>query len=149
MLEKVITYTDYNDEKRTETFFFNLSKKELADLEYSHSGGLTEWVKRAVEKQDAKYLMDTFTEIIHLSYGVKSPDGRTFLKSEEAYQEFKGTNAYDVLFLEIVTSAEAASNFIVGCMPKDMQAEANKKAKELMDAEAKKNEGNIKAIEKE
>lgn len=143
MLAKTITYTDYNDNERTETFYFNLNQHELAALENSNKGGLTELIRRAAEAQDAKTIMDTFTKIIHMAYGIKSMDGKTFLKSEEAYQEFLGTNAYDKLFMEVVTDADHASDFIIGCMPKDLQADARKKAKEL---EA--NGGNITALDK-
>lgn len=144
MLTKTITYTDYNDNERTETFYFNLNKHELAALEQNKTGGLTEWIKRALEKQDGKTIMDTFTEIIHAAYGIKSLDGKTFIKTEEAYQEFKGSNAYDQLFMELVTEAEKATEFIVGCLPKDLQGSARENAKKL---EA--NGGNISALSKE
>ena len=40
MLKKTITYTDYDGNERTEDFYFNISKAELAELEYSVKGGL-------------------------------------------------------------------------------------------------------------
>ena len=42
MLKKTITYTDYNDVKRTEDFYFNLSKAELSEMELSVDGGYAE-----------------------------------------------------------------------------------------------------------
>ena len=33
MLKKTITYTDYNGSQRTEDFYFNLSKAEIAEME--------------------------------------------------------------------------------------------------------------------
>jgi len=144
MLAKTITYTDYNDNERTETFYFNLNQHELAALEQGKKGGLTEWIKRAVEAQDGKTIMDTFTEIIRAAYGIKSLDGKTFIKTEEAYQEFLGTNAYDKLFMDLVTDADQASEFIIACLPKDMQGSARENAKKL---EA--NGGNISALSKE
>lgn len=130
MLQKAITYTDWNDEERTETFYFNLTKTELSKLEYAHSGGLTEWIKRAVEAKDGKTILDTFEEIIRATYGVKSPDGRTFIKSQQAFEEFKGTAAYDQLYMELVTDGEKAAKFITDCMPKELRAEAEKHMKE-------------------
>ena len=41
MLKKTITYTDYNDNERTEDFYFNFSKAELTEMELSTVGGLT------------------------------------------------------------------------------------------------------------
>lgn len=124
MFKKTITYTDFNDEERTETFYFNLTKTELAKLEYSKGGGLTEWIRRAVEKKDGKSILETFDEILKATYGVKTPDGTGFMKSEASFEAFKATNAYDILFMELVTDADAAAQFIIECMPKDVQTKA-------------------------
>lgn len=130
MLKKTITYTDWNDEERTEDFYFNLTKTELAQLEHSQKGGLTEWIKRAVQAKDGQTILATFEEIIRATYGVKSLDGKTFIKNDQVFEEFKGTSAYDQLYMELVTDAEKAANFITQCMPKDLRAEAEKAMKE-------------------
>lgn len=129
MLQKTITYEDFNGEERSETFYFNLTKTELAKLEYSHGGGLTEWIKRAVEKRDGKTILETFEEIVKATYGVKSPDGKTFMKSDAIFEEFKSTNAYDQLYMELVTDGEKAAEFITQCMPKELREEAVKAMK--------------------
>ena len=146
MLARKITYTDFNDEERSETFYFNLTESELAKLEYSQKGGLTEWIKRATESKDGKVILDTFETIIKATYGVKSLDGRSFVKNDQVFEEFKGTNAYNQLFMELVTDAQAAAEFIAACMPEKMRG----KAKEVMEAELKKvntDEAVIKKVE--
>lgn len=130
MLKKTITYTNWNDEKCEETFYFNLTKTELAQLEYSHGGGLTEWIKKAVETRDGKVILETFEEIIKATYGEKSLDGRTFMKSDEIFARFKGSPAYDVLYMELVTDGEKAAQFIIECMPKELREEATKAVKD-------------------
>lgn len=40
MLEKVITYTDYDGNERKEKFYFNLTKAELTEMELSMREGL-------------------------------------------------------------------------------------------------------------
>lgn len=129
MLEKTITYNDYNGVERTETFYFNLNKSELTKLDYSKAGGLTEWINRAVQAQDGKTIIDVFETIIAVAYGVKSPDGKTLKKSQDLLDEFKSTNAYDQLFMEIVTDAEKAAKFILDCLPPDVRSEAVKQEK--------------------
>lgn len=129
MITKTITYEDFNGESRTETKYFNLTRTELAKLEYSHGGGLTEWIKRAVEAKNGRTILETFEELIKAAYGVKSPDGKTLMKSDEIFEEFKASNAYDQLFMSLVTDAEEASKFIIGCMPKELQEEAAKNMK--------------------
>jgi hypothetical protein len=61
--------------------------------------------------------MDLFQDIILKSYGVKSADGRTFQKSEAISQEFMWTNAFDKLFVELSTNADAAAAFINAIVP--------------------------------
>lgn len=121
MLKLTRTYTDYNGEERTEDFYFNFSKAELAEKHLSSEEGLAEKLQKIVDAKDHKEIVDTFKEIILKSYGVKSEDGRRFVKSDEISKEFSETPAYSDLFMELATDEEAASNFIHGIMPNDWQ----------------------------
>lgn len=124
MLKKTITYTDYNDVERTETFYFNLSKAELAEMEMSITGGLAEMIEKIVEAQDSPALIKIFKDLILKAYGEKSPDGKRFIKSEELSTSFSQTEAYSILFMELATDADAASNFVEGIMPSDISEKA-------------------------
>lgn len=64
--------------------------------------------------------MDLFKEIIHKSYGVKSPDGRRFMKSPEILEDFLQTEAYSELFVKLATDADEATAFVNGIVPKNM-----------------------------
>lgn len=130
MLKKTITFENWNGESCEQTFFFNLTRTELAQLEYSHGGGLTEWIKKAVETRDGKVILATFEEIIKATYGEKSLDGMSFIKNDEIFSKFKGSPAYDILYMELVTDGEKAAQFILDCMPKDLRAEAAKQMKD-------------------
>ena len=44
MLKKTITYTDFDDNERTEDFYFHLSKAEIAEMELSENGGLVKLI---------------------------------------------------------------------------------------------------------
>ena len=122
MLKKTITYTDYNNVKRTEDFYFNLSKAELMEMEMSTSGGLTEMINRIVAAQDAPAIIKIFKELVLKAYGVKSPDGKRFIKSEELSNEFSQTEAYSDLFMLLATNAEEAAKFVNGIVPQEAQA---------------------------
>ncbi len=117
MLKKTITYTDYNGSERTEDFYFNLTKAEIMEMEMSTSGGLTEMINRIVAAQDAPAIIDVFKKLILKAYGVKSPDGKRFVKSEELSTEFSQTEAYSELFMELATNADEASKFVNGIVP--------------------------------
>lgn len=116
MLKKTITYTDFDGNERTETHYFHLTQAEALELEMSASGGLSEHVKRIVEAQDTPTLMKLWKDIIKMAYGVKSPDGKRFEKSEEIFKEFSQTNAYSKLFVELSTNADEAAKFVNGIM---------------------------------
>lgn len=126
MYKKTITYTDYNGEKRTETFLFNFSKAELAELQLSTDGGLEVYIKRIVDTKDTKALVKIFKDLLLKSYGVKSDDGRRFIKSDELSTDFSQTEAYSEFFMELATDDKAAAEFINGIMPSDLQQELAK-----------------------
>lgn len=117
MLKKTITYTDYNGSERTEDFYFNLTKAEVMEMEMSTSGGLTKMINRIVAAQDAPAIISIFKKLVLKAYGVKSPDGKRFIKSEELSTEFSQTEAYSQLFMELATNADEASKFVNGIVP--------------------------------
>lgn len=123
MLKKPITYTDYNEVERTEDFYFNLSKAELMEMELGVTGGMTEMLNKIIAAKDAPSLMKTFKEMIMKSYGIKSDDGKRLIKSEELSIAFTQTEAYSVLFMELITDDKAAADFVNGIIPNEIQAE--------------------------
>ena len=123
MLKKIITYTDYNGVERTEPFYFNLSKAELMEMELGVTGGMTEMLNKIIAAKDAPSLMKTFKEMIMKAYGVKSDDGKRLIKSEELSTAFTQTEAYSVLFMELITDDKAAADFVNGIIPNEIQAE--------------------------
>ena len=119
MLKKTITYEDYDGNKRTEDFYFNLSKAEIMEMELSVSGGMTQMLNRIVAERDGEKIIKTFKEIILKAYGEKSPDGKRFIKSEELSTAFSQTEAFSQLFMELATDADAAAKFVNGIIPAD------------------------------
>lgn len=126
MLKKTITYTDYNGLERTEDFYFNLSKAEIMEMEMSTTGGFAEMLQKIVAAQDAPAIIKVFKDITLKAYGEKSPDGKRFIKSDELREAFSQTEAYSQLFMELATDADAASNFIKGVIPADLEKEVGK-----------------------
>ena len=127
MKKETITYTDYNGVERTEDHFFNLSKAEIMEMELSIDGGLSETINRIINAKDVPALIKLFKKLLLDSYGVKSPDGKRFIKSEELSTEFAQTEAYSQLFMKLATDADAASAFVNGIIPADL-ADAAKNA---------------------
>lgn len=117
MIKKVIKYTDYDGVEREEEFRFNLSRAELATMELSEPGGFHKLVKKMVDTNDVKQMMELFTKLIMMSYGEKSPDGKRFVKSEELSIAFTQTEAYSELVVELLSGEEAAIAFFNGIIP--------------------------------
>lgn len=131
MLKKTIKYTDYNGVEREEDFYFNISKAEIGDMEFSTPGGLSEHIKRIIQTQDTKQVYKMFKEIVLNSYGEKSADGRRFIKRDADGNRlavaFSETDAYSELFMELISDEENMANFINGVVPKDLRETAEQK----------------------
>lgn len=125
MLKKTFKFVDYNGNPRTEDHYFNLTQAEVTELELSVDGGLTAMINRVVQAQNGRQIIDTMKDIILKSYGVKSPDGRRFIKNQEVRDAFVQTEAYSQLFMELATNAKAASDFVAGIIPAQADAEPN------------------------
>lgn len=119
MLKRTITYKDYDNNERTEDFYFNLTKAEIYEMEMSTDGGMKKLLERLIAEQNQVEITKIFKDIILKSYGKKSPDGKRFIKSDEITDEFKQTEAYSMLFVELATNAEAATVFINGIIPQE------------------------------
>ena len=118
MLKKTITYTDYNGFKRTEDFYFNLSKAEIMEMELSTTGGFGDMIQKIVAAQDTPGIIKIFKDVI-----LKA----RFIKSDEIREAFSQTEAYSELFMELSTNDVAAADFVNGIVPGDMVDEIKRK----------------------
>lgn len=129
MLKKTIEYTDYNGVTKKEDFYFNLNKAEIAKMELGVAGGFAESIERLVAAQDTPAIVAIFEDLILKAYGEKSGDGKYFKKFDEngrrLSDNFKQTEAYSVLFMELSTNDKKAAEFINGIVPADLVQAAN------------------------
>ena len=135
MLVKKIKYTDFNGNEREESFYFHYSKAQIIEMQFSFGGGMEEFLKRIVNTQDMNALFQYFKEFILNAVGVKSDDGKRFIKNKEISDSFEQSNAYEVLMMELLgfenpaDNANAAADFVLGVLPAEyaklMQDEAN------------------------
>ena len=120
MIKETITYTDYDGLERTEEFRFNLTKAELMDMELTTVGTFSKLMQKIIDEKDMVRLAKYFKELILKSYGVKSDDGKRFIKSPELSEAFSQTEAYSELYMELLSDSEYAVKFIQQVMPKDL-----------------------------
>lgn len=123
MLKRTIKYEDFNGEMTSDVVYFNLTESELVELELSYDRGFGETLQAIIDAKDHKTLITEFKKIVLLAYGVKSEDGKRFIKSDELRLEFSQTAAYNAIFMELATNENAAADFINQIMPKKLMAQ--------------------------
>lgn len=126
MIAKTIKYTDYDGNAREEKCYFNLTKIELTEINFELSSdgvSLEDKLKKMVEKKDNAGLFKLFKLLITKSYGIKSDDGRRFIKSDEQTTEFMQTEAYPKLLEELLSKEDGslATEFVKGIIPPDIR----------------------------
>lgn len=126
MLKKTITYTDLDGNEVTDDFYFHISKSELVKLQVSAGEGFRDYLMNVVKSGDGGKIIEEFEQILRLAYGVRSEDGKSFLKPQGAFEAFQGTDAYDQLFMQLVTDAKASAEFVNGIVPSELAVEVAK-----------------------
>lgn len=133
MLVKRIEYVDYNGNKRSEDFYFNFTEAEIQEMNLRTPGGLKARLEKIVQEMDQEKLVSYFKSLILDAYGVKSEDGRRFIKSKELCEEFTQTEAYNKLFMQLTTDTNAAIEFVKGIIPNVSEPTAETKEPNLPD----------------
>lgn len=108
MIKKTITFIDSMDgQTKTEDFYFNLTKAELTELEFSIPGGFDS-IRKQIESQLSEgravmgALLEAYKRIIEKAVGYKSLDGKRFLKNSEYTEAFMASDAYSELIVELL-----------------------------------------------
>lgn len=133
MYKKLMTYEDFDGNERTEELYFNLTEQEVTEYQLSHNGGITTLINRIIQAQDWKSMVEYWKEFILMCYGVKSDDGRRFVKNDIVREEFASTNAFSDLFMLLSTDDNEAAKFVNNVLPKKMRERLSGMEGELKD----------------
>lgn len=125
MYVKTITYEDYNGVKRTEDFYFNLTKAELYEMELETKGSMSDALSRIIKAKEYAEISSVFKTLLLKAYGEKSPDGKHFMKSEEISRNFTYTPAYDIIYCQLISDVKEAAAFANGIMPAEVVERMN------------------------
>jgi len=132
MIKKTITYTDFNDDAVTEDFYFHIKKStlvenlDLKDTLQKLQDQLTA-EDRTVEnltEEEVMQLLGLVKRLMQLAYGIRSEDGKQHRQSEEIWNDFKDSAAYDAILFQMFQEKGQALAFLSGIMPKDLMEEA-------------------------
>lgn len=137
MFKYEVSYVDYNGVERKDACYFNLSKAELMEMELSTQNGVEEMIRMMIATNDNAKIVKTFKNLILKSYGIKSEDGRRFIKSQELREQFEQSEAYSEFFMAMLANEnDLQTKFINGVVtganvPNMDEKEAVAKLKEL------------------
>lgn len=113
-------YTDFNGNERKEDFYFHLTEAEVIKMQLGTTGGLAETIQRLIDLQDGPAILEVFEDLVMKAYGVKSADGREFIKNQQLRDSFAQTQAYSDIYVELATDADKAAKFINGILPANL-----------------------------
>lgn len=126
MLKETVTYEDFDGNMVSEDCYFNLSKSQLLELDARHQPkGWGAYLQETVNKNDPNALMDLFIDFLRMTYGIRDMETNRFHQSDEIFEDFQQTLAYDKFFSDLFMVEGKLDNFVKSVMPKDLQAAIN------------------------
>lgn len=141
MFPREFTYPGYDNKEHKETWWFNLSAAELAELQLSTTDGLDGMMRRLLRENQPDKVVFAFKSLILKAVGERSADGRKFIKKErpgmpwgEIAEDFKETPAYSQLFIELVSDPKNLTEFLLKAIPEEMSAKIKAASGEESDA---------------
>ena len=129
MFGREFNYPGYDGKPHKETWWFNLSAAELAELQLSTTDGLDGMMRRMLRENQPDKVVMAFKTLILKAVGERSVDGRRFVKKErpgmpwgEIAEDFKETPAYSELFIELVSDSKKLTEFLLKAIPEEIAA---------------------------
>lgn len=134
MLKKTVNYVDFDGNNQVEDLYFNLTKTELIEMAIDLPDGVSESVgtnpdeidedkavAKIMETLGSKGILKFIKDLVLKSYGVRSADGKRFMKVDENGKslsiEFSQTMAFEAILDEFLTDDIAAANFVNAVIP--------------------------------
>lgn len=136
MIKQEITFNDLDENPVTETFWFHLSKGEMAEMAIGKEGakgGFETWVKTLIASNDGEVLIKAFREILLSTIGERAPDNIQFIKSDQIRNRFAQSDAYSTLLMDLLTDADKMSAFINGVVPAKMRDGTDAQMKAILE----------------
>ncbi len=117
MYVEKIKYVDFEGNEGVTTVHFNLNKMEVVNIQWSVPGGIKQLFEKIVEEQDIKKILEWMEEILSKAFGIKSPDGKRFMKPADGWTEFKEGPAYDDWMFGVLQDPGKAATIMRAIMP--------------------------------
>jgi len=138
MFDITTTYTDYDDEKQTETLWFHLNKQDILDNldlkeQIEEFQAIFTEQKRTLSQLEVKQILELVKRMVRLSYGERSEDRKRFKKASsnpDVWDNFFESAVYDQFLTDLfVPEPIKAFEFLLAVMPKDLRLQAEEQVK--------------------
>lgn len=123
MIRKTIKFRNFDGEVKTTDAYFNLTEVEMLRLDAEFPGGLEVYVNSLDEHTSASDILRLFERLVATSYGVKSSDGNSFVKTDEVTNEFLQSAAYPALVVYLLQNPTEAAAFFNGMITETSSVE--------------------------
>ena len=124
MVKEKLTYKDFNGATQHDDLYFNLTKIEMVEFNARYGGDLVKYMDKVDDTQQILMVV----ELIDRAYGLKSDDGKSFLKNPEILQKFKQSAAYEAFYDQMLANTKRMEKFVQGLFK--LTEDEFKKAKE-------------------
>lgn len=116
MLKQQVKYEDFDGNTQTETLYFNLNRMELISFQKRYgSENMENYINKLIEEKQIEPMYDLLNDFVLTAYGIKSEDGKRFIKNDQIREEFKQSLAYEALIEDFHDdSRKVLENFISG-----------------------------------
>ena len=115
MLKQRVKYEGFDGELIEEDLYFNLTRMDLIELNDRYeSKDMAAYMDKIVKEKNIKELYKVLKDIVLMAYGVKSEDGKRFIKNQTVKDEFAESLAFSQLIEDFHETDTAMSDFITG-----------------------------------
>ena len=115
MLKQRVKYQGFDGELIEEDLYFNLTRMDLIELNDRYeSKDMAAYMDKIVKEKNIKELYKVLKDIVLMAYGVKSEDGKRFIKNQTVKDEFAESLAFSQLIEDFHETDTAMSDFVTG-----------------------------------
>lgn len=115
MLKQRVKYEGFDGELIEEDLYFNLTRMDLIELNDRYeSKDMAAYIDKIVKEKNIKKLYKVLKDIVLMAYGVKSEDGKRFIKNQTVKDEFAESLAFAQLIEDFHETDTAMSAFVTG-----------------------------------
>ena len=115
MLKQRVKYQGFDGELIEEDLYFNLTRMDLIELNDRYeSKDMAAYIDKIVKEKNIKKLYKVLKDIVLMAYGVKSEDGKRFIKNQTVKDEFAESLAFSQLIEDFHETDTSMSDFITG-----------------------------------